>query len=65
MNILITGGTGFIGQRLALECLRLGKLNLDNQPSAEIEKVVLADVAEPGLWHDGLQDHKLVETLKS
>ena len=62
MNILITGGTGFIGQRLAIECLRLGKLNLDNQPSAEIEKVVLADVAEPGLWHDGLQDHKLVET---
>ncbi len=62
MNILITGGAGFIGQRLALECLQLGKLNLDNKPSADITKIVLADVAEPGFWHNGLKDHSSVET---
>lgn len=62
MNILITGGAGFIGQRLALECLRLRKLNLDCQPTADITKIVLADVAEPVYWHDGLKEHHLVET---
>lgn len=62
MKILITGGAGFIGQRLALECLRLKKLNLDDKPSADITKIVLADVAEPGFWHDGLTDHPLIET---
>ena len=62
MNILITGGAGFIGQRLALECLRLRKLNLDRQPTADITKIVLADVAEPVYWHDGLKEHHLVET---
>jgi len=54
MKILITGGAGFIGQRLALECLQRGRLHLDNTPSADIEKIVLADVAEPVFWHKGL-----------
>ena len=62
MKILITGGTGFIGQRLAQECLQRGKLHLDNTPSAKIEKIVLADVAEPGFWHEGLKEHAKVET---
>ena len=66
MKILITGGTGFIGQRLAQECLQRGKLHLDNTPSAApsaaIEKIVLADVAEPGFWHEGLKEHAKVET---
>jgi len=59
MKILITGGTGFIGQRLALECCNL---QLDNKPSADIEKIVLADVAEPGFWHQGLQENTKIET---
>ena len=62
MKILITGGAGFIGQRLALECLQRGRLQLDNNPSDDIAKIVLADVAEPGFWHTGLKDHPQVET---
>jgi len=62
MKILITGGAGFVGQRLALECLQRGNLQLDNTPSASIEKIVLADVAEPGFWHQGLQENAKVET---
>lgn len=62
MKILITGGAGFIGQRLALECLQRSRLHLDNTPSADIEKIVLADVAEPVFWHKGLEDHAQVET---
>lgn len=62
MNILITGGAGFIGQRVALECLKRGNLNLDNAPSDNIKKIVLADVAEPAFWHEGLKDHSQVET---
>ncbi len=62
MKILITGGTGFVGQRLALECLQRARLQLDNKPSDKIKKIILADVAEPGFWHPGLKDHPLVET---
>ncbi len=62
MKILITGGAGFVGQRLALECLQRGNLHLDNNPSDDINKIVLADVSEPGFWHTGLAEHPLVET---
>lgn len=62
MNILITGGAGFIGQRLALECLQRSRLKLDNLPSADIKKIVLADVAEPAFWHDELKQNSLIET---
>ena len=62
MKILVTGGAGFIGQRLAQECLQRGHLNLDNNQSADIEKIVLADVAEPVFWHDGLKEHNKIET---
>mgnify|MGYP002651154931 CR=1 FL=1 len=30
MNVLITGGTGFIGKQIAKEILKTGSLNLDN-----------------------------------
>jgi len=66
MNILITGGAGFIGQRLALKCLEHGSLNLqgltDGTPSTSIENIVLADVAEPPFWHEGLREHTQVQT---
>ena len=62
MKILITGGAGFIGQRVAMECLKRQHLNLDGQASAPIEHIVLADVAEPPFWHDGLREHEKVST---
>lgn len=60
MKILITGGAGFIGQRLALECLNRHQLNIDG--SNIIENIVLADVTEPPFWHDGLREHDKVST---
>jgi len=66
MNILITGGAGFLGQRLALKCLEHGSLNLqgltDDTASSAIENIVLADVAEPPFWHEGLREHANVQT---
>ncbi len=62
MKLLITGGAGFLGQRLAMECLQRNCLNLDNKPGPAIEKIVLADVAEPPFWHSGLRENNKVET---
>lgn len=61
MKILITGGAGFIGQRLAMECLQRTKLEFDGRPTPAIEKIVLADVAEPAFWHKGLQEQEQIE----
>lgn len=47
MNILITGGAGFIGQRLTSELLSRGYLNIDNVTELEIDSITLADIAEP------------------
>lgn len=63
MKILITGGAGFIGQRLTMECLQRQRLNLDSAGQSDtIEQIVLADVAEPPFWHDGLREHDKVAT---
>ncbi|MEM7255841.1 MAG: NAD-dependent epimerase/dehydratase family protein, partial [Pseudomonadota bacterium] len=59
MKILITGGAGFVGQRVALECLARGSLQTGG---GAISDIVLTDVAEPGFWHDGLLDDKRVGT---
>lgn len=59
MKILITGGAGFVGQRVAMECLRRGSLAHGAGP---IERIVLADNAEPPLWHDGLREDARVST---
>jgi nucleoside-diphosphate-sugar epimerase len=47
MRILITGGTGFIGKKLAAALLRDGGLALDDGPLRPIEKITLFD-AFPG-----------------
>ncbi len=62
MKLLITGGAGFLGQRLAMECLQRNCLNLARQPTPAIEKIVLADVAEPPFWHAGLRENNKIET---
>lgn len=47
MNILITGGSGFVGAQLARALLATGKLALAGAPARRIESIVLADRAPP------------------
>lgn len=47
MNILITGGSGFLGARLARTLLAQGSLALAGAPAQPIERVVLADRVAP------------------
>jgi len=47
MNILITGGAGFLGARLARELLAAGTLSLRGAPARSIAQVVLADRGAP------------------
>lgn len=62
MNILITGGAGFVGQRVAMECLKRGHLQLDGKRSPDISNIILTDNAEPPFWHDGLRENAIVST---
>jgi nucleoside-diphosphate-sugar epimerase len=47
MNILITGGCGFLGARLARTLLAQGSLALGGEPARAIESITLADRAPP------------------
>ncbi|MDE2414373.1 MAG: NAD-dependent epimerase/dehydratase family protein [Comamonadaceae bacterium] len=47
MNILITGGSGFLGARLARSLLAQGSLALAGAPAQPIERVVLVDRVAP------------------
>jgi D-erythronate 2-dehydrogenase len=47
MNILITGGCGFLGARLARTLLARGKLSLAGGAARSIETITLADRAPP------------------
>lgn len=62
MNILITGGAGFVGQRVAMECLRRGHLELDGVRSDDIKNIILTDNADPPFWHEGLREDARVTT---
>jgi D-erythronate 2-dehydrogenase len=44
MHILITGGAGFVGTRLARKILDAGVLSADGQPAAQVDRVTLVDV---------------------
>jgi D-erythronate 2-dehydrogenase len=47
MRILITGGAGFLGLRLARTLLGLGSLSLNGQAAQPITRIVLADRVAP------------------
>ncbi|MFS2055535.1 NAD-dependent epimerase, partial [Variovorax sp. CT11-76] len=47
MNILITGGCGFLGARLARTLLAQGPLALAGAAPQPIERIVLADRVAP------------------
>ena len=47
MNIVITGGAGFLGARLAHHLLSAGSLSLAGQPSQTIGRITLVDRAAP------------------
>lgn len=47
MRIVVTGAAGFIGSRLTLKLLELGKLRLDKAEERRIERITLFDAMEP------------------
>jgi hypothetical protein len=47
MHILITGGSGFLGARLARTLLAQGALSLRGAPARAIERITLADRVAP------------------
>jgi nucleoside-diphosphate-sugar epimerase len=47
MNILITGGSGFVGAQLARTLLAQGSLSLAGAPARKIDTITLADRAPP------------------
>jgi nucleoside-diphosphate-sugar epimerase len=47
MKIIITGGAGFLGARLARELLRMGSLSVNGQAAQTITRITLADRAAP------------------
>jgi nucleoside-diphosphate-sugar epimerase len=52
MKVVITGGTGFLGMRLARALLERGRLTGPSGQPEPIDEIVLLDVANPGTIED-------------
>jgi D-erythronate 2-dehydrogenase len=52
MNVVITGGAGFLGQRLAKRLLERGSLNGPSGRAQQIDRITLVDVVPQPEWHD-------------
>ncbi|ARG36891.1 D-erythronate dehydrogenase [Acinetobacter baumannii] len=59
MNVLITGGTGFIGKQIAKEILKTGSLTLDGKQAKPIDKIILFDA----FAGDDLQQDPKIEVV--
>jgi len=57
MNILITGGCGFLGTRLARTLLQHDKLTVGGQPQKSIRQIILTDLVSPSA--DLLSDDRI------
>lgn len=57
MNIIITGGAGFLGAGLARALLRMGSLSVNGQAAQSIARITLADRVAPPL--DLVQDPRI------
>ena len=56
MKVVITGGTGFLGQTLARELIARGELTAPDGSLREIDAIVLFDVSAPPVRPTGLDD---------
>ena len=71
MTVVVTGGAGFLGLRLARKLLERGRLTDRDGRPREIKRVVLVDVTEPPSLDDArvsrvtgdISDRRLVDTV--
>lgn len=52
MNVLITGGAGFLGQKLAKQLLNIGSLKDSNGHSQKIDQITLVDIVKANDFGD-------------
>ena len=59
MKVVITGGVGFVGLRLARRLLEIGSLQDPSGNAAEIDELTLFDQSVPPVRPEGLDERVL------